>query len=167
MVCASCKNQKTVDQMVRNRSTRTGFSPYCKECNRVKFKKWRVENTEKARQLSRISGKAWRDANPERARRKAMDSYYRHHDERREAQVWARLWSRYGITEENYNDLMAEQGNVCAICKQECKTGERLSVDHDHDTGRVRGLLCRACNFRVGQIEKPGLELFQAYLNKQ
>lgn len=75
-----------------------------------------------------------------------------------------RLRCRYGITEDEYWAIWESQDGLCAICREECKTGQRLSVDHDHGTERVRGLLCRACNFRLGMIEKPGLEDFLAYL---
>lgn len=44
-----------------------------------------------------------------------------------------------------YERMLAEQGGVCAICGQRPKT-RRLHVDHDHATGRIRGLLCFRCN---------------------
>lgn len=55
------------------------------------------------------------------------------------------LRSRYGITTEQYDEMLAEQAGVCAICGNPPKK-RRLYVDHDHDTGRVRGLLCAHCN---------------------
>lgn len=53
--------------------------------------------------------------------------------------------SRTGITEADYNAMLAAQGGGCAICGNPPKT-RRLHVDHDHKTGRVRGLLCFRCN---------------------
>ncbi len=61
----------------------------------------------------------------------------------------SRKWSlskRYGITVEEYEDLLKSQDGVCAICKMPCVTGKRLHVDHDHMTGEIRGLLCYRCN---------------------
>ncbi len=61
----------------------------------------------------------------------------------------------YGITEPEYYQLLKEQGGVCAICGN-LKTKERngktvaLSVDHNHKTGKIRGLLCSKCNFVLG-----------------
>lgn len=54
----------------------------------------------------------------------------------------------YGISLEEYNALLESQNGVCAVC--EGKTGRKLSVDHDHKTGKVRGLLCVKCNLALG-----------------
>ena len=64
----------------------------------------------------------------------------------------------YGLSHEDYLDLLETQGGVCAICHQpETMTykgsPKSLCVDHDHDTGKVRGLLCAACNFALGKFQ--------------
>jgi hypothetical protein len=48
--------------------------------------------------------------------------------------------------------LFMQQG-VCYICKEECSSGHKLSVDHSHETGEVRALLCKSCNYLVGLVE--------------
>lgn len=59
---------------------------------------------------------------------------------------------RYGVTEEQYNELLEKQGGVCAICRK--VPDERLCVDHVHDlTKRVRGLLCKPCNQALGLLK--------------
>lgn len=68
------------------------------------------------------------------------------------AREW-RLKNYYGLTTEIYNRLLDLQGGVCAICKIAPKEGEHLPVDHDHDTGAVRGLLCHPCNRAVGVFQ--------------
>jgi hypothetical protein len=61
------------------------------------------------------------------------------------------LVARYGITEERYQELFVQQKGCCAICDK--PSGEkRLHVDHDHATGRVRGLLCYPCNVGIGYL---------------
>ncbi len=70
----------------------------------------------------------------------------------RDPEYWrAQNWKRkFGITPEQYNSLLAEQNHRCAICeKHESEFKTKLAVDHDHDTGRIRGLLCNYCNRRV------------------
>jgi len=58
----------------------------------------------------------------------------------------------YGITFENYLQMFVDQGEVCAICKESCQTKKSLSVDHDHESGKVRGLLCNRCNRALGMF---------------
>jgi hypothetical protein len=66
------------------------------------------------------------------------------------------LWREYRLTEDDYNTLFQNQGGVCAApfcgCTPE-ENGERLSVDHCHATGVIRGLLCNTCNTTLGRHE--------------
>lgn len=63
------------------------------------------------------------------------------------------LKQSFGITIEDYDMMMAKQSGVCAICEQEDKNFA-LSVDHDHATGAVRGLLCSPCNRALGLLKE-------------
>jgi hypothetical protein len=58
--------------------------------------------------------------------------------------------SRYGITQDEYDQMILDQGGVCAICGEDCPTGRRLAIDHDHKNGQVRALLCTHCNRGLG-----------------
>jgi hypothetical protein len=58
---------------------------------------------------------------------------------------------RYGLSEAEFDALKEEQGGLCAICRRE-PNGRRLQIDHDHATGRIRGLLCGPCNMGLGQF---------------
>lgn len=71
------------------------------------------------------------------------------------------LRHRYGIEEEDYDRMFDEQGGVCHIC-QDPPGRYNLSVDHDHSTGRVRGLLCHNCNHGLGKFKDKALLLFRA-----
>ena len=64
----------------------------------------------------------------------------------------ARYKRKYGITLAQYDAMLEEQANTCAICG-EPPFGVRLAVDHSHTTGKVRGLLCSSCNSRLGVLE--------------
>ena len=70
---------------------------------------------------------------------------------------------QYGITGEEYNAMLAAQHGGCALCGAP-PTRNRLAVDHDHETGRVRGILCMPCNRTLGLVEKIGLPELHAYL---
>ena len=69
-----------------------------------------------------------------------------------------RLLKKYDLTIAQYDAMLAEQGGGCAICHhpemmvQQGKV-RRLSIDHDHATGVIRGLLCSRCNRRLGSWE--------------
>ena len=61
-----------------------------------------------------------------------------------------RLWSTYHIRLSEYKEMLESQNGVCALCKQ--KDTNKLSVDHNHETGKVRGLLCTRCNWALGVL---------------
>lgn len=61
---------------------------------------------------------------------------------------------KYGLTVEVYAQMLEEQGGGCACCGGRCATGKRLAVDHDHATGKVRGLLCARCNTTLGAFKE-------------
>jgi hypothetical protein len=83
-------------------------------------------------------------------------------DNREQADANRRAWHMqklYGITIEEYDARLANQGGVCAICKTapvqiHGRTGKvfNLSVDHCHETGQVRGILCNDCNRAIGLL---------------
>lgn len=72
------------------------------------------------------------------------------------------LWTRYGLTEKRFNQISAAQGHRCRICLRVSS----LSVDHDHATGLVRGLLCGTCNRALGFLrdDKALLSRAASYL---
>lgn len=76
---------------------------------------------------------------------------------------------RYGITPCAYARMRIEQGDVCRLCdKPESVKGRTLAVDHDHESGKVRGLLCGRCNTALGALgdSVAGLERALAYLRE-
>jgi len=77
------------------------------------------------------------------------------------------LSKRYGITVEKYEEMVEQQNNLCAICKKkESRTvngqSVRLTIDHCHKTGKVRGLLCGKCNKALGLLSEDCLVALEA-----
>ena len=74
----------------------------------------------------------------------------------------------YGLEAGDYDRLYAEQGGLCAICRRARGISRRLAVDHNHVTGRVRGLLCSPCNQFIGYIrdEKAAFKRGYDYLER-
>jgi hypothetical protein len=96
----------------------------------------------------------WRAKDPERTRRLWREAAQRHAPR-------ARL-RIYGLTETEFEVLLKSQGGLCAICRSD---GD-LCIDHDHSSGKVRGLLCSNCNsmLGMGQDDPARLELGAEYL---
>jgi len=65
----------------------------------------------------------------------------------------------YGISWNDYQRILGAQSGVCAICGNTNQNGRRLSVDHDHSTNKVRGLLCSSCNIGIGNFRESPLFL--------
>ena len=59
---------------------------------------------------------------------------------------------RYGITQDQFNQMLVDQNNMCKICSTEFKSTKDTHIDHCHDTNIVRGLLCNNCNLALGQF---------------
>lgn len=74
------------------------------------------------------------------------------------------LFIKYGITEEAYEALLQSQNYGCKLCgaTQSDRKREKLSVDHDHKTGRIRGLLCGKCNKMLGLADDNTTLLLKA-----
>lgn len=154
--------------------------------NRPEYmRKWAAANQDRLREYQRrrrakLAPKikertdAWRAENKQRLAAKAHERYLRYKADGRVAAQAARRkeagytkkyaprrhvvkLSKYGLTGEQYDSLAASQSGRCAICRRPA-TEKRLSVDHDHDTGSVRGLLCHRCNMGLGYfLDDPAL----------
>lgn len=119
----------TVKQLKTGRF-KTYYRRVCRDCEREYF----ADNYQSNKEARRKSHKDWRLRNPERLR-----GYF--------------LKSEYGITSEEYVALYETQDGVCAICSLPERKLPTLAVDHDHVTGKIRGLLCSSCNLGIGHFK--------------
>ena len=95
-----------------------------------------------------------------------LKTYNKEHKARLSKMQSARhLMAKYGITPEELTALEFAQGGVFAICQSPPAEGKKLHVDHCHETGAVRGLLCHSCNWYLGKVDRnPSiLDRFKAY----
>jgi len=83
------------------------------------------------------------------------------HDQYTETRRRRELMKKHGMTLETYDAMLDEQGGVCAICGGDhgnhSRGSDRLVVDHNHDTGEVRGLLCHPCNLVLARLTSADL----------
>jgi hypothetical protein len=134
----------------RARRIANGLCSYCgseredKElqlCNGCRNKKRNTDADNMSRGLCRNCGG------------KREDLTVQHCDKCREAQRKTQLKKLYGITVEDYDRMLEEQNGVCWICaKAETTNGGTLHIDHDTQSGKVRGLLCGKCNRAIGLL---------------
>lgn len=136
-LCRKCGLAKPQLEFYAHRGTKDGRANYCRACSREDARRRRAGRLEEIRRDS--------------ARRHA-DPAFRARAARQQKRMWL---LKYGLTPEDYDRILAEQGGACAICRTPGKTFEdrNLSVDHDHETGLVRGLLCGACNWGLGHFK--------------
>lgn len=107
----------------------------------------------RSREKEREYHRAWEAANRDHVRARSREWDRAHPDSVRASRL-----GRYGITTAEFDALLAKQGGTCALCDAKTfdKTGRSLAVDHDHLTGRVRGLLCLRCNQALERLELDG-----------
>ncbi len=103
-------------------------NPLAREASRRRSREWYAKNTERVR----ITGRAYRQKHKQK-----LQSF----DRKR----------KYGVSDAEFKALLESQGGLCAICRRGRGTRE-FSVDHDHSTGLVRGLLCDPCNHGLGSF---------------
>jgi len=136
--CSQCSEEQQLDQFYKDKKSADGLRASCKTCvaaqKRIYFEKHRT------RELNKL--KKWKQQNPQKVKE-------------------GNLRNLYGITAEQYSEMLLAQNNCCAICKchkSKNVTDKRndkvrnLAVDHDHKSKKIRGLLCYRCNIAVGML---------------
>jgi hypothetical protein len=127
---------------------------------------YKLKNSEKIKEYN----KTWRKNNSEKAKewvmnnkdkRKIIDKNYKSNN--KEKVISYKLKKNYGITLAQYNEMLTNQNNSCLICNtNQNELSKKLVVDHDHLTGKVRGLLCDKCNRGLGHFNDNIETLIQA-----
>lgn len=104
----------------------------CRECHRKDIRKRYKENPEPAKQIA----SRWYQNNKERVRKRGRKY----------------TLQRHGLTANEYESIWKSQDGCCAVCLLP-ENGNKLDIDHNHDTGEIRGLLCRKCNIAIGLLD--------------
>lgn len=149
--CSRCKQVKSISDFYRSKQTRDGYYSWCKECAR------------KAKKSSRE-----RHRNPARDREYALRYKRKHPDRVKQSSRKTLLKRKYGMTPEEYDAMLAAQGGGCAICTAPPGDKRLLPVDHCHETGTKRGILCSNCNTALGLMQDDRERLLRAveYLSR-
>lgn len=173
-----CKTEKPLEAFAPAPRSKTGRHSYCRPCMAIYRKAWNAAHPG----VQQAAKKRWEAEHPEevkaakrrrynarkaemrelmRQRRAAEPERYQEFARSNRAKRVAngkdfayRILKEYDLTVEQYNALMISQNGACPICKRSFDDARvRKVVDHCHETGRVRGLLCNGCNLHLGWFE--------------
>lgn len=175
-VCKNCQKSKIITHFHPAKSNADGRKNLCIPCYREQNRRRYRENPEPYKRRSREAeikkdqekerarkaaayaqnrelwaarNKQWREVN--RDRKRATDKAWSERSAARKYETGRRRQlQKYGLTLEQFDEQLAKQNGVCAICQQLETGGKSLAVDHCHSTGVVRGLLCGSCNRALG-----------------
>jgi hypothetical protein len=153
------------------KKTSTGAIQFWEISTNGNIKKWRKENKDKANAHARKSRmknqskiresrKKWAEKNKEKLAQKNKIKYQQTKDMVRDQQ----LKRHFGISKADYDRMLKLQNGLCAICGSS-NTGHKnksFATDHDHKTGKIRGLLCRGCNVGIGNLQDDPVLLLKA-----
>ena len=126
--------------------------------NRDYQRRWRASHLPRAREIGRNSGAKHRVARRDYARRM--------YPVQSGPKEFKRIHGLYGVTPKRFDEMLQEQAGRCLICEEPLR---HPAVDHCHETGKVRGLLCRRCNTAIGGLHDDPALLQRAieYLTKE
>jgi hypothetical protein len=138
--CAKCCELLSLDNFYKRKDGR--YRTECKKCIKDRNEKYYQQNKEKIKHIN----KKWTKNNKKRIRD-------------------TKLRAKFGITLEEKEQLFEAQDQSCAICKSKKNNKNRdWDVDHCHNTGVVRGILCSNCNRGLGLFQDSPECLFNAYI---
>lgn len=127
--CIECRKKKPEDEFTLWRGRRNKTCDYCRRYNN----QWYAED--------------------KNGRKKAYHNYYMENKARIAIyRAKLRLDRKYKMTPAEYDSMLQKQNNCCKICEQEF-VKYKPCVDHNHETGKVRALLCRRCNLWLHAVE--------------
>jgi hypothetical protein len=142
--CKKCLKEKEASEFTKYASSSDGLNSQCKSCRNPWVKSYRDKNREKIT----AQKEAWNSCRPG-----ARKDYV--------------LKKNYGISLEEFNQKWASQNQTCALCKNSPRNTKDMHVDHDHTTGKVRGILCQKCNVtKVGSNTVESVQQILDYLLK-
>jgi hypothetical protein len=165
--CTKCKRDLPITEYCKDKYKSDGLNSACRECKAKDQKKYRKNNPEIIKEIRKRANKKYKEKHPNKdheyylKNKEKINQYQKKYNEQHKDHITARqrkykLRKKYNTTPEHVNYLAKIQNECCAICgthKSDVKMGGgKLCIDHDHETGSVRGLLCGQCNSALGHF---------------
>ena len=142
-ICTKCNKKQKIENFHFQNIKLNKKMVICKQCDLIRAKKYRKKNMHKYIEYANQYKKKYP--------KKVLNNYLKY---------------KYNITLQDYNSMLKKQKFRCEICKKlKDKNKRSLGVDHNHRTGKVRGLLCAKCNIGIGLFEAFALK-YKKYLKK-
>lgn len=143
-VCTRCETEKPLEAFRLIRTNKNGTILHCAQCmeckNKYSRERYQSFSSEKRTEIyqKKVEGTTFEDRKDDRLSR------------------------RYGISLDDFSRMLEEQNNSCWICEIEFPATRSIKVDHCHDSGNVRGLLCHLCNTGLGSFQDQTVRLNRA-----
>jgi hypothetical protein len=150
--CAKCLKTFDTSKFYKNSRAKDGLSSYCATCVKLTMKLWIKNNPEKRSAHSRTDYERHKEARNKKRRQRERAN--REHT-REMSKVYQRRYRlrKRGLKEDSLCEKLQQQGSVCALCDREI-TARSAVVDHCHESGKTRDLLCAMCNISLGHMER-------------
>jgi hypothetical protein len=155
-ICSKCKRELSITEFYKNKSRKDGLNFWCKKCqlkcnnfyhqkHKEKINEYKKEYRKEHKKEIKIFQKKYRQ--------KHKDESKRYREEHKEELKEYDLKRKYNISLKDYNFLLQKQNYKCAVCNKVFQNGKNTHIDHNHKTGKIRGLLCGKCNKGMGLFE--------------
>lgn len=167
-ICTKCEKEKNISEFSKDKRKSDKLSVWCKRCSNENSKNYYLKNRSIMLEKSKEYNKTYREENKEKIKelnkkyrethKEEIKKYRKKYEESHKIDTRkSNLKCKFGMTLDDYNKKLKEQKYVCAICGQkETAIDSRynkiklLAVDHNHETGQIRELLCNKCNHGLG-----------------
>jgi hypothetical protein len=166
--CGKCVTRKPLEDFANTRNTRDGKATWCRACMSDYCRAYRLRRI-REQGPSAFPKLSYTEYQERHGREKVLAQKRKHYASHTATWRDYARFKKYGITAEQFADVLQSQGNRCPICERDFSETRKPHVDHDHRTGLVRGLLCNACNVAIGHFDDDTSRMrrAEAYLNAQ
>lgn len=136
--CSSCNESFPLSTFHKASGTFDGLSSKCPDCTSEYWKSWYNDDKVEKQSLNNITNREWSKTS------------------KGQALMLKKRLKKYGLSQEKFDALIERSEGFCEICEEK----EFQAIDHCHETGRVRGLLCNSCNLALGGF-KDNVEILR------
>jgi hypothetical protein len=176
-ICTKCNKSLLLENFSMRISAKQIRRSECRQCSAKRYEQWEYKNTEhkkeyyeKNKKIISLKNKTWKEKNLDRVKKQRKERDMKNKEKLQSQRKAYRtkyaqqeknyaLKRKFGISLEEYNLMFEKQKGACAICNRPervmCEGKiKNLCIDHNHDTGKVRQLLCNSCNTAIGFFDE-------------